>query len=888
MNVPTGTVTFLFSDIEGSTKLWENHPEQMRLALARHDELMRAAIESRRGHVFKTIGDAFCAAFDSAYEALMAASLAQQRLIAEPWPAETPIRVRIALHTGKAETRDNDYFGPTVNRVARLLATAHGGQTILSKAVTELVREHVTEDTGLRDLGEHRLKDLSQPEYVFQLLHPDLPSEFPPLRSLDGSRLPNNLPEQLTTFVGRRKEMEEVSGLLSRSRIVTLTGSGGCGKTRLAIQVAAENSERFPDGVWLVELASLSDPQLVPQTVASLLRVREEPGQTVLQTLTLQIRRSRLLLILDNCEHLLLACAQLAESILRICPEVKILATSREAFNIAGETRYRVPSLSLPDPKLTKDPQALEACDSVRLFVDRASAIVSDFSVTGDNAASLADLCRQLDGIPLAVELAAARVRSMSVTQIATRLDDRFRLLTGGSRTALPRQQTLRALVDWSYDLLSGPEQTLLRRLSVFAGGWTLPAAESVCSADPLDELDVMDMLSSLVDKSLVSFEQSRGNERYRLLETVRQYGREKIAGTDEESETQDRHIQWFSAFAARAVSWNREPDDREWMALLETEQDNLAAAMEMAGRHAEPSLSGQLALALGLMLQYRGFLNDAVSVVESGLRETDGIDAAGRSLRARLVYERAGLHQDFEESDLAEGLALSALDEFELMGDKPGIARCENLLGQIHMSAHEFAGAATRFDRSLSLFQQVGDDLGAAIVRNNQGVLARRNLGKDDQQKAGRLEEAKLALLEALEIRRKHRDSRGEAETLNNLGVVAFDTCDYRSAWKYYRDALEIERELRRIPGIATTLANLGEVAGVLGETEVGMRLLAVSERILQDIKSPLAGAVRSMLLDMSIGVTPDDLERLTRNATTLSLDASLDETMAMTFPEG
>jgi len=484
--LPTGTVIFLFTDIEGSTRLWEEHPGAMRLALERHDALLTAAIETNNGHVFKTVGDAFCAVFSTATDALDAAIQAQRNLRPLQPSATTSdlsLKVRMAIHVGAAELRGGDYFGPTLNRLARLLAVGHGGQILLSGAMQELVRDELPPGVSLRDWGQHRLRDLQRAEHVYQVVHPELPADFPPLRSLN--ELPNNLPQQMTSFVGREKEIAELRQWLTTSRLVTLTGAGGTGKTRLSLAVAAEVMGEFPDGVWLVELASLADPGLVPQTIATALGVREEPTRPIIQTLTDYLKSKTLLLVLDNCEHLLTACAQATETILRSSPHVRILASSREGLGVTGEHAYRVPSLTVPDPRHMPPMEKLDQYEAVRLFIDRALLVQPTFAVNNQNAPAVAQICHRLDGIPFAIELAAARVKAMSVEQISQRLNDRFRLLTGGSRTALPRQQTLRALIDWSYDLLSDKEKTLLRRLSVFAGGWTLEAAEKVCADVP-------------------------------------------------------------------------------------------------------------------------------------------------------------------------------------------------------------------------------------------------------------------------------------------------------------------------------------------------------------------------------------------------------------------
>ena len=455
--LPSGTITFFFTDIEGSTALWESQPDAMRVALARHDALLRAAIAAENGVVFHTAGDAFCAAFGTAPEALAAGVAAQIALYSQT--EGLPLRLRMALHTGAAEARDGDYFGQPLNRVSRLLNAGHGGQILLSVACQELVRDLLPLGVTFRDLGPHRLKDLLRPEQIFQVLHPSLPADFPPLRSLDNPALPNNLPQQMTSFIGREDEVTEIKALLEKSRLLTLTGTGGAGKTRLALQAAADLLTGSGEGVWLVELAGLTDPALVPEAVAEALGVWEEAGRPLSKTLVSFLKSKRLLLILDNCEHVLNACAFLVADLLRVCPHVSVLATSREVLGVPGEQTFRVPSLSLPDPQQKYPPELLGRYDAVRLFADRACLSQPSFVLTHQNSPAVAEICASLDGIPLAIELAAARVKALSAEQINMRLGDRFRLLTSGSRTALPRQQTLKAAIDWSFDLLSESEK---------------------------------------------------------------------------------------------------------------------------------------------------------------------------------------------------------------------------------------------------------------------------------------------------------------------------------------------------------------------------------------------------------------------------------------------
>lgn len=478
----TGTWTFVFTDIQGSSKLWEANPEGMRTALAEHDAILRECL-TKGGEVFKTMGDAFCAAFLSASEAVQAGIEIQKRIGTHDWKGLGPIRVRVGIHSGEAEHRDADYFGPALNRAARLISIGHGGQVLISQGTYELVKDSVKKGQAeFRFLGEQRLRDLERAVGVYQVLAPGLEADFPPPKSL--TEMPNNLPLQVTSFIGREGEVKKVQELVGKSRMVTLTGSGGTGKTRLSLQASAELLPEFEHGAWFVELAPLSESELVAQSIAGAMKLREEPGRSVVETLLAHLKDRHLLLILDNCEHLLDACAQIADSIQRSCPRVHVVATSREPLSIPGEQVFRVPSLSTPDPKKNESADSLGQYEAVQLFVDRALLAQSNFEITKENASAVAQICHRLDGIPLAIELAAARVRAMPVETIASRLDDRFRLLTGGSRTALPRQQTLRATIDWSYGLLDEDEKTLLRRLSVFAGGWTLDAAEKVCADD--------------------------------------------------------------------------------------------------------------------------------------------------------------------------------------------------------------------------------------------------------------------------------------------------------------------------------------------------------------------------------------------------------------------
>ncbi len=578
--LPTGTVTFLFTDIEGSTRLWEDHQDAMKDALARHDTILRGSVEANDGVVFSTMGDGVAAVFGSAPGAVRAVLDAQQRLGAESWGDTGPLRVRMGLHTDEGRLRaPGEYVNRPLNRCARLMAVGHGGQVLLSDVTATVARDGLPADAGLLDLGEHRLRDLGAPMQVFQLAHPGLQSEFPPLRSLDA--LPGNLPRQATTFVGREHDIARLEGFLRERSLVTLTGVGGVGKTRLAIQVAAELVPEFRDGAWLCELASVSDPDAVWDTLAASLSVHPSPGRTLEEGVLEHLGPKHLLLLLDNCEHLLDAAARAVDLIGKGCPRVVVLATSREGLAVAGEQMVAVPSLAVPGEDASLD--VLSGTDAVRLFVDRAHDAKSDFTISDRNGAAVAQLCRRLDGIPLAIELAAARVRSLTPEDLVARLDQRFKLLTRGSRAALERHQTLRNTIDWSYDLLGETEREALNRLSVFAGGADLGAAEAVVSGGALDELDVADALGQLVDKSLVGADESDAGVRYRLLESIRQYAQERLEAAGDAAEVRRRHAEHYVARAEVAGPHLRGQDQMAWANEVARDVDNFRAALDWA-----------------------------------------------------------------------------------------------------------------------------------------------------------------------------------------------------------------------------------------------------------------------------------------------------------------
>jgi predicted ATPase/class 3 adenylate cyclase len=869
-SLPIGTITFLLTDIEGSTRLWEEHHQRMGPVLARHDAILTSALEGNGGVIVRRRGegDSFFAVFARATDAVAAAAAFQRALRAEPWPKLTPLRVRVGINTGEAELRRGDYYGSSINRCARIRALGSGGQTLLGRTTYELVRDALPPRVTLRDLGSHQLKDLQRPEQIFQLLHPELPSEFPPLKSLN--HLPHHLPVQLTSFIGREREMGEVEELLGAARLLTLAGAGGTGKTRLALQVAADLLPEYPEGAWFVDLAPLSEGELVPQAVAAVLSVREEPGKPATQTLAEALQARTLLLLLDNCEHLLPACAELVTALLRRCPGVRILATSREAMGVAGETIYRLPSLSLPDLRAARaSVESVTQYEAVRLFIERARASHPSFTVTNANAPALAEVCHRLDGIPLAIELAAARVKVLTVEQIRVRLDDRFRLLTGGSRGALPRQQTLRAAIDWSYDLLSERERALLRRLSIFAGGFTLEAAEAVCSnavdscqltvdsrkRDPsslstvncqLSTIDVLDLLGQLVDKSLVLMDEEL-EPRYRMLETIRAYALERMHGASEHSATAERHAAWAVALAETGETGLRGPDQVAWVSRLADELDNFRAAMEWSLSRQDGETAGRLAGALARFYHWRGYVTEGRGWLEQILSAGATLSPA---IRAHALLGAALLCHEQAEAETALAHAEESLDLHRQLHDLRGVAASLEQLGHIVNLQGDFERASALFEESLATSRAIGDPVGTAAALNALGYMAwfneqydrattlceeslrlRRGLG--DQWgiaysleflglalvARGATEDAFRALKECLQLRRQLDDKRGVAAALMQLGFASLIGGDPDSARRHLEESLPLWREVNNPDNTATVLSGLGAAHRGLGE---------------------------------------------------------------------
>ncbi len=811
-DLPSGTVTFLFTDIEGSTQLWEKYPKAMETALARHDEILREAIKHNHGHIIKTTGDGVHAAFETALDGLSAALHVQQALVAEKWEEIEPhkIKVRMGLHTGEAEVRAGDYYGPALNRAARLLSIGHGGQTLLSSTTADLVRDRLPEAVSIRDLGGHLLKDLVRPEHVFQLTHPNLPAEFPPLKSIDSH--PNNLPVQLTSFIGRRRELAEAEERLASARLLTLIGSGGTGKTRLCLQIGADLLPNFADGVWLVELAPLGDPALVPSTVASVLGLRAQLGMSLNELLVDFLRDKELLLILDNCEHLLDGCAQLVGRLLRVCANLKVLAGSREALGIAGETVYRVPSLSLPDPAEVGR-VSLNRSESAQLFIERALAANRKFEVSDKNASSVAQICRRLDGIPLALELAAACVSVFSVEQVAARLDDRFRLLTGGSRTALPRQQTLRALIDWSYDLLSDEERALVRRLSVFAGGWTFEAAEMVCARH-----DVLNNLTRLVNKSIVTVDEEADEPRYRFLETVRQYAREKLLEMGGSEEACNAHLQYFMQFVEEAGVQLTQFQGMEALVRLEAEYDNLRAALDWGlGQNVEAVL--RMVCLLSNYWIRRGQEAEGCRWAAEALKRSESLPEPEGGAARRLLALRAYSYEALAEVAFSQGdnvLAASASEQAAAMarelGDTTLLSTALGYEVSVKFIAADRTDPGTKplLENAIAAARQTSDKFSSGVALTMSG--ANLVVSGDDADRGYKLIEEGLTDLQ------ESGNRGGTAAVVLGLGLMAKFMGDYPEARRRFAALEPIFSEtgdVHRVNMVRSELAHIERYEG-------------------------------------------------------------------------
>jgi predicted ATPase/class 3 adenylate cyclase len=809
VGLPVGVVTLLFSDIEGSTRLLHELGDAYGEVLSDHHRLLRAVWLGHGGVEVGTEGDAFFVAFADPEQAVRAAVAAQRALAAHEWRDGFEVRVRMGVHTGSPRVRGQDYWGIDVHYAARLCAAAHGGQVLLSESTASLV------DLEVEDLGRHAVKDFPSARRIFHLPVDGLGSDcFPPPRTLGTGR--TNLPDQLSSFIGRERELAELHGLLGGARLVTLTGAGGVGKTRLALRLGAELLDGSSDGAWFVDLAPVLDSALVAATVAGVLGVSERAGQSVRQTLVERLAERELLVVLDNCEHVVESAAALAAAIIARCPGVLILATSREPLRIDGEQVYRVPSLSTPAEGI--EDLGLVACsEGVRLFVERAAQQRPGFTLTGENASTIAQVCRRLDGIPLAIELAAVRLRSLSIVDLDVRLDQRFALLRGGSRTALPRQQTLLALIDWSYELLSDAERDVLARLSVFAAnGFDLDAAQSVCTAGGIGRFEVLDHLDALVDKSLVQAEDVSGSVRYRLLETVRDYAARKLSerGDSQTAEARLAQRDHYLALAEIAHPHLLGPEPLGWFERLTTEHDNLRAALSVCLVDPDPEPGLRLAVALAEFWRARNHEEEGVRALRRQLERPDAQEPTllrGYALAAgsRML---ANAPADYL-SALARGE--EALEIARAERDSGLAAQALRTLAWVRLRLGEITQSVALSDEGIALARSLGDPLLLAQLNTARGA-ALGSLGRD----------ARPALEEALALSRQIGNRSRIATALDNIGVLELAAGNLKAARLSIAEALQIFRELGDLHESIAVSVNLGLVCYLELDRENAARL--------------------------------------------------------------
>jgi len=824
-NLPTGTVTFLFTDIEGSTKLAQTHAGKWETLRARHHTILESAINSNNGYVFQIIGDAFCASFHTAGDAVRAATQSQIDLYKENW-GDAPVKVRMGIHTGEAELQDDgQYHGYLdMSRIQRLMSAGHGGQVLISHATEELVRDELSENIILRDMGERRFKDLVRPERVHQLVIANLPADFPPLKTLDAYR--HNLPVQLTSFIGRKNDLVNIAQIIKGHRLITLTGVGGTGKTRLALQVAADLLEEFKDGTWLVELAPVADPKLVPQTIISTLQLYEVAGRTAVDTITDFLESRKALLLLDNCEHLIQECAEFSNHLLHKCTQLKILATSREPLNIMGEMILSVPSLTTPQIDDTPSPDALRQFEAVNLFLERARSIQPTFELNQKNAKPVAQICARLDGIPLALELAAARVRGLGVDQIASRLDHRFRLLTGG-RTAMQRQQTLGATVDWSYNLLTDAEKQLFQMLAVFIGPFTLQAVEEVCHLEGIDSIEMLELTQRLVDKSMVIPEERYGETYYRLLETIRQYGRDKLLASEKTELLANRHAKYFMSLAQQGCEKLRGSDQIHWTHHFILMQDNFRAALTWIIETKETETA----------------LHFVCNLYEFWLRHSDFEEARKWFSQilsmpdAQQLYPEAYIkalnrlawtHRLQGRIKEAKVLCEQALTLAQSINSKTGIADALINLGVILVSEDDFVKAQSCEEEARDLRLEIQDEWGYAVALMDLGVVhVNQNL----------IEEARSTLNLSFDIFRRHGDIGFQVVVKWIVGNFEVEQNNIAEGVRAYCDSLLVAQKLESPLNIARNFFGLANAAMINENYARAIRLYMAGKKVYESI---------------------------------------------------
>ena len=879
--LPTGTVTFLFSDIEGSTRLLGRlGTAAFADVLARHQGIVRDAIAAASGTEIKTEGDSFFVVFRSAPSAISAAAEAQRGLSIEPWPDGVELRVRMGLHTGEGVLAPGaDYVGLDVHRAARIAAAGHGGQVLVSGTTRALVEDALPGGVRLRDLGEHHLKDLSRPERISQLVVDGLPDRFPPLRTLDAT--PNNLPVQLTSFVGRTHEVAEARRLLGTARLLTLTGPGGTGKTRLALQLAAESIDDFPGGVFFVALEPISDAALVLPTIAAALGVQDGGGEPIERRLADFLRPRRMLLVLDNFEQVAPAAGPMGD-LLRAAPELRIVVTSRAVLHVYGEQEYPVPPLGVPDPAHLPTLAALTQYEAVALFIARAVAARPDFAVTNENAPAVAQIAARLDGLPLAIELAAARSKLLSPQAMLARLESRLGLLgAGGARDLPARQQTLRGAIDWSYELLDEPDRRLFARVSVFVGGFDLDAAEGTCgpSTDAGEPLDVLGGLSNLADQSLVRREDDHEHVRSRMLETIREFAQEKLAATGETVEMRRRHAAYFADFAERAAPHLTDADRASWLDLLQHDHDNLRAAIVWSIETDDAATGLRLVAALWRFWQSRAFLAEGAMRAAAVLAiPADDVDPA---LRARALEAAGGLAYWLGDMDRAGDAYREALALARQIGDRGLIADQLYNLSFTHLvNRSDLAEGRRLVEEAAEMYRALGD--GSGLVN---ALWALGNVHYFAQDWA-----AGIAVHgEALERARSAGNAFMIGWTLHMMGSAEVRLRRLASAYNHLAEALRAMVSDQETTGIVLVLDDFADFASVIGDVERSLRLQGAARRLEEETSAGLAGASNAIMARFELptgDLSPGQVDRLRAEGRALTLDEAVALALEVTIP--
>jgi len=802
--LPTGTVSFLFTDIETSTRLWEAHPEEMRVALASHDAIFREIVPERRGVIFKTVGDAICAAFERAEDALYAAVDAQRRLATHPWPeAIGEIRVRMGIHSGTAQERDDDYFGRTVNRVARFSSIAHGGQVLVSGSTAALLRHTELDGITLRDLGEHRLKDLAEPEHTYQVVCNGLRLDFPPPTSLDSH--PNNLPSHFSSFVGRDGELSTLRDAVGAHRIITIAGPGGIGKTRLAVQLGAELANTFKAGVWFVEMALLDDPALIPQTVADVLHITEQPTEHLVQTIVQALSTKQILLILDNSEHLLVEVAAFVRELAHRCPSVHVLVTSREPLHMPGEYVYRLLPLSVS--RSAKEGGLRSA--SEQLFLERALTARPDLVVDDATGDAIRRICRHLDGMPLAIELAAARVTTLALSELDQRLADRLKVLVSRDQSVDNRHRTLRATIEWSYRLLNDSERAVARALAVFSGSFTLPAVEFVID----DEYDALDHLESLVDKSLVAVHGSPEDSRFIIYDTIREYLLAEMNSAPAEAEAvRLRHLSFFQNFLNAEPVQHSVSGQSAWLERVSREINDVRSALEWAAPR-RPADAVALLIGLARYWQLRSHISEGFDTLRR-MTEILKVSDAELAPLLRRAATFATIRDDYTE---ARRLNIAARDAYERIGDVGGIAEATFHTAVVAHRVGDDVSARRHYTEALAFFRAAAHHRGAVLSIMNLSMMALSH---------GHLESAEQLVAEAISLENSVQDANLLADLATVRGSFALQRGDYAAALACYQQAVSAKRELGNRVDVADLLAMMAEAMVGLGELDDGARL--------------------------------------------------------------